>query len=713
MKIKPDGNDKCPFCGFDNSKYMVPANHLPPMTPLNGKYILGKAKGQGGFGITYIAYDLHLETKVAIKELFLKQISSRQGRNVVVEEGKQSIFEENKKRFLQEARVLARFNEKKNEGIVTVKEHFEENNTAYIVMEYLDGVNLRDFIRDNGPISMSRVIEMFGPVFQTLAKVHQFGIIHKDISPDNIMLLDDGRTKLLDFGGAQSIYSEEVDDIVSFKKGYAPPEQYEEKGRIGQWTDVYALGATIYYCITGVKPADAKKRLNSLDEIRKPSELGVKIPKAVENAIFKALELDPMKRFESVEDFWNAINITKKPNRLPLIIAGVAIVCLAFAINNLLNNGSTGRTEESTVQQEAQQDLSPNEESKTESEITLKSIATQEETAESSFDKYEIGDIIPIEYGTYIFENAADPDHLVMGIDSNFSDDGACLLLKEYQDINCNRFYLEKGNGEAYLMHAAHTDSFIEPQDFENVESLMVQHSGNGANNYNFTFVFCGYNEERDEVEVMIQNADGYILQPVGDEVGPGINVGLGEKDFDDDSNKWYVRWSEVDQGEPKVVVRKEGDMVEDIDGFINLASAMDGITMWSVSSYGELEEPEIIVWEQVWDDTQKFVFELKEESRYRIYPVSQEKEREKCLEYDESTSKLIIRNVDEENSNQLFRVIYAGYNMYLIQAYNEMVLGYELKDDGTWQGMPLKAKLYSDYEDSKQVKWLLKSSED
>ena len=503
-------------------------------------------------------------------------------------------------------RVLARFNEKDNEGIVTVKEHFEENNTAYIVMEYLDGINLRDYIKNTGPVSIEKTIDMMGPVFHALDKVHQFGIIHKDISPDNIMILNDGRTKLLDFGGAQSVYTRDVDDIVSFKRGYAPPEQYQENGRIGKWTDVYALGATIYYCITQIKPVDARERQNGVKTIQKPSELGIKLSKNIEEAIMKALELDPMKRFENVDEFWNAINVKKKPSFLPKIIAVAAIAAVIGAGLNMFN-----KPEEGIVNQD---DSSNEEESETQNGttgVTDDGVAEienndEEESEGLDFEQYEVGDIVPIDLGTYIFENAADPDHFIMGIDSNFGDDGAALIVKPYEDINCNRFYLEEGTNGAYLMHAAHTDSYIEPMEFENVASQVVQHRGNGANNYNFTFVFCGYNEEREEVEVMIQNADGFVLKPEEGGLEPGTRIVFGAKNFDEETCKWYVRWSEINTEEPKVEVRNEGDMVESMEGVHNLASAMDGITLWSVSSYSELDEPEIIVWEQVWDDTQR-----------------------------------------------------------------------------------------------------------
>ena len=205
MKEKEQVGGYCPHCGFKNEDYKYPSNYLRPLTPLNGKYLLGRALGAGGFGITYVALDLHLQVVVAIKELYLKKISIREeSRTISVNSKDKTLFEDNKKRFLQEARVLAMFNEKDNEGVVMVKDHFEENNTAYIVMEYLDGLTLKELVKKK-KLSFEQVRNLFEPVCHALTKIHQFGVVHLDVSPDNIMIMDNNRAKLLDFGGAKTI----------------------------------------------------------------------------------------------------------------------------------------------------------------------------------------------------------------------------------------------------------------------------------------------------------------------------------------------------------------------------------------------------------------------------------------------------------------------------------------------------------------------------
>ena len=145
------------------------------------------------------------------------------------------------------------FNEGDNEGIVNVKEYFEENNTAYIVMEYLDGTTLRNKVKQQ-TFTFEETKKIMEPICHALTKIHQFGVVHLDVSPDNIMMLNDGSAKLLDFGGARSLYTDDDADFICYKVGYAPPEQYMRNGKIGQWTDVYAVAATMYFCMTGKKP---------------------------------------------------------------------------------------------------------------------------------------------------------------------------------------------------------------------------------------------------------------------------------------------------------------------------------------------------------------------------------------------------------------------------------------------------------------------------
>lgn len=292
----------CPYCGFDEKKYTVKPHHLPPRTPLNGRYVIGRVLGEGGFGITYKAWDVQLQTCVAIKELFIKKISTRINTTVEVDPENRGAFDANKELLLQEARLDAMLSEKAGAGIVSVKEYFQENGTSYMVMEYLEGETLKSYVKRKGHLTYNETIDVLSHVADALSYVHKQGIVHRDISPDNIMMLRDGRVKLMDFGGAQILDEAKSESVSSYKRGYAPPEQYSVNGNIGTWTDVYSFAATVYYCLTGEKPTDAMTRAAGAP-VESVIKKGGSISTAQDKCIQKALELEPKDRYQSIREF--------------------------------------------------------------------------------------------------------------------------------------------------------------------------------------------------------------------------------------------------------------------------------------------------------------------------------------------------------------------------------------------------------------------------
>lgn len=292
----------CPHCG-KKQEYSAPEYHLLPGTIVGGKYMLGAALGEGGFGITYIGIDVKLEIRVAVKEYFPNGFVNRSGTasdnvSISATQERAEFFQKGMVRFLDEARTLAKFSGE--QGIVDVRDFFECNNTAYIVMEHLDGITLKDFIKKNGRLNAEEAIRLLTPVMMSLEKVHGENLIHRDISPDNIMVLKD-RVKLLDFGAARSVSAESNKSLsVVLKPGYAPEEQYRSKGNQGAWTDVYAMSATIYKCITGVTPDDATQRLYK-DELKSPSSMGIAISPAAESALLKGLAVLQDNRWQNMQ----------------------------------------------------------------------------------------------------------------------------------------------------------------------------------------------------------------------------------------------------------------------------------------------------------------------------------------------------------------------------------------------------------------------------
>ena len=278
---------------------------LRKKTRLIGRYTIEKVLGQGGFGITYLGMDELHEKPVAIKEFFPQGIVTRnieyQDTVTVTFVGEKENYEKGKERFLKEARTMAKFS--KDEGIVKALDFFEINNTAYIVMEYLEGITLKQYLRENQRIAPEDLIELLVPLIESLDEIHSQGMIHRDISPDNIMVLPDGRIKLMDFGAARD-YTEFGEKSLSIvlKPGYAPPEQYQTHGVQGPWTDIYALCATMYKCITGENPPDVIERVMD-DHLKKISAFGIPVLPQIEEAIIKGMSVAANDRYQNVGDF--------------------------------------------------------------------------------------------------------------------------------------------------------------------------------------------------------------------------------------------------------------------------------------------------------------------------------------------------------------------------------------------------------------------------
>lgn len=294
----------CEHCAYDNSSGPKEVYHLIPGTLINDHYIVGKALGYGGFGVTYIGFDKTLQRKVAIKEYLPSEFSSRvygtQNVTVFNDVLKQEQYEKGLRSFVEEAARLAKFNSVP--GIVHVYDTFVENNTGYIIMEYLDGITLKEYMQQVKTLTFDETISIMSPVFTALKAVHQVGIIHRDIAPDNIMITTDNRTKLIDFGASRYATTSHSKSLsVILKLGYAPEEQYRSRGNQGPWSDVYAICATIYQMLSGQIPPESSERLAN-DTLKPLTKLGVKIGKNAENTLMNGLNLRAENRIQSIEE---------------------------------------------------------------------------------------------------------------------------------------------------------------------------------------------------------------------------------------------------------------------------------------------------------------------------------------------------------------------------------------------------------------------------
>lgn len=277
---------------------------LAERTLLNSQYRVDAILGEGGFGITYRCFDLFLKINVAIKEYFPVQFATRnmfQGNKVinVISGEREQLYIKGLKDYEYEANRLTKFSDL--DGIVSVLNFFYENNTAYMVMEYVEGITLKNYLNEHeGKIPWKDTLEMIYPVINSLKQVHEEGIIHRDISPDNIMISNEKRITIIDFGAARN-EEDEKSKTIMLKKGYAPPEQYFKKGYQGSWTDVYALCATIYEMITGERLPESLSIKTGDSHYKPMHDYVLDIPKNVEKIIFRGLAIEIEDRIPTME----------------------------------------------------------------------------------------------------------------------------------------------------------------------------------------------------------------------------------------------------------------------------------------------------------------------------------------------------------------------------------------------------------------------------
>ena len=346
----------CSTCGRDPAAYVPSSHHLSPGTLLRDRYLLGCVLGEGGYGITYIGYDSLLQNRVAVKEYFPVELCTRDtigGNSVNILSGiPAKNYARGMHKYLTEARLLAKM--EKQRVIVNVRDYFEDNRTAYIVMEYIEGITFTELVHNyGGRIPEQELFPIVEPLFGALCSLHQYGLIHRDMCPDNLMLEKNadssdyriqcssicgisassslnekgecagrqtagctgeqkkdkpiqGRIRLLDFGSARSSDSLKDTLTITLRHGFAPIEQYQQGGGQGPWTDVYALCATLYFCLTGITPVVATNRIIE-DALVPPSQLGVEISPARENALMRGLRVQPHRRCRSIRDLWSAL----------------------------------------------------------------------------------------------------------------------------------------------------------------------------------------------------------------------------------------------------------------------------------------------------------------------------------------------------------------------------------------------------------------------
>ncbi len=373
MNPLSENDNKCPICGSTNQQ-QNPKDTLPEGTILAGKYFVGRLLGRGGFGITYLGFDLSLNIRVAIKEYFPVGVCSRSTNNNYVHTISDLIekngFERGCKEFQSEAMKLALFN---SPNIVHVRDYFQENGTSYIVMDYIAGNTLtKEVAEHGGKLRWDRVMSLFQPLITELEKLHNKNLIHRDIKPDNLKIIKDENgyehLVLLDFGAARRFVSENVTNTYTamVTPGYAPFEQYIQKSHQGPYTDIYALCATMYASITGEVPAAAPDRVAELTKIKPFSDFGISTPACIEKTIMHGLEIKSENRPQTMKELndeflggkpkSDTLNIDNKTDQqsskhilnpfllISLILIIALFILLKFLISGSFNNIPTQHT---------------------------------------------------------------------------------------------------------------------------------------------------------------------------------------------------------------------------------------------------------------------------------------------------------------------------------------------------------------------------------
>ena len=309
---KEDG--ACPVCGFDKDAYEGPEDALPLYTVMGDRYLIGAVIGRGGFGITYAARDRKLGRRVALKELFIRGITRRgeDGFSVLAEEGREEALPALQEAFLEEARTLSRTEE---EGAVRILDCFRDRGTIFLVMEYLEGVTLQEKIEREGPMKEEEALRCIRILAGALKSLHRKGILHLDISPENVMLTRDGGVRLIDFGLSRNLYAQILGTMYSFKPGYAPPEQYVKGARLLPCADIYALGAVLHFALTGRRP-------DSPGDDPEVSEM-------TERLLKRAMEPRPEDRYQTMEEMMEDMN--KKTDRKKILWAVLAAALILAA----------------------------------------------------------------------------------------------------------------------------------------------------------------------------------------------------------------------------------------------------------------------------------------------------------------------------------------------------------------------------------------------
>ena len=557
----------CPVCGFDPAQAAAPNYVLPYGAILNGRYIVGKMLGQGGFGITYIGWDLAMERKVAIKEYYPSgQVSRNPGSRDLTwytNEQSRQARQNGMQMFLKEARKMSKVDNLTN--VVRVRDIFQENETAYIVMDFVEGETLKARLDKTGPLTWKQAKDIFLPAIQAMEQVHQADLVHRDISPDNLMLTPDGRVMILDLGAAKDLaINKGASSAMVVKGGFSPPEQYAQQGGSGSWTDVYAMAATMYHSLTGVVPPTAVDRMQG-EPVNWALLASNGVPKHVISALQSAMALNAKERTQSMAELLRqcqsetAVVARKEP---PVsarkgnfrIIGFAAALCLvaALAVALFVKAKPAPQPVSSPTTMQAvptRSTTKPTEPDSTNSNQTQPTLSTPPAETSRNRPSVSVNDILT--FGRYEQDGirgngAEDIEWLVLDVQGN-----KALLLSRYAlDSQPYNSAYGKTTWEACTLRSWLNSTFFDAAfTAEEKASILVTEVDNGASQNNSEWHTKGCNNTEDMVFLLSYNdtdryfddRDARICTPTN----YAVSMGADTRTLDDgvtDAAWWWLR---------------------------------------------------------------------------------------------------------------------------------------------------------------------------
>ena len=664
------------------------------MTVLRERYALGGISWSDAFSIEYYAVDRKSGVNRMIRELFpVKMVQRMADGSVSCIPGCEEEWEKAGKRFRKEAQVLLLFKEDGEKVMPELLDMFEESGTTFQVYDDPGTETIGKILEDRGRPFREKELKPYAlKLFGAVRKAHMRGVLLLNLRADRITADPDGSVHLAVFGNrAGSVRSGSVAEPDA-----EAPERFQEGQKTGPWTDIYELGYLLMKML-GLKGSLAEDKTGQ--EKKTCSD-------RLRQVLEKAVKADPKERYGSIDEFFSAYTESGGKTAgnwiLPaaVILTGALVFILSGAGSFLVQG-----TREWFAADHPEEILAVSEPDSSAFSLENDSAGATESavelTAEStvSFTK---GEEVSVQPGTYVIECADHPD-LVLGIDSGFGDNGARALLTTERSRNCEKFFIEDAGNSWYYIKAAHTGSFL-TSDSGPEYGGQVHQDAHPAKRRRWKFRYLEGDSGDLTVEIVTQGGGG--LSPAEGIVQGGCGTRL--RDDEDGGTGWKLVWSEYDSSEGNVPVFEPGQIVEGLEGIHCLEYAADQSVRLAVSQASDLPERRAIVWRRSDDETQQFEFRRERESRYRIFPVFQEGEIRKCLEYDPD-SGMVSSKIPSDSQNQLFRVRYGGYNLFIVQTSDESCLGAEPRDDGDFNGKYILSIPWEAYTDPLRCEWFIR----